>query len=224
MPLFFFTVNASSFSAVARLPGFPAGSYLDFIAPTAVFTAAFFPSQNVGIELVLDITSGYFKKLMIMPIHPLAIILSRLSEAAVQSLIVALPVFMLVLLLGGQVKTGVLGGLLIFGILIIFSMAWACFSLIAALLSQNPRLVQSMFMVAFPLLYLTTSQMPKELLPPLYAKLAFSNPFTYVLEAVRALMIHGWNSPAIWQGLVVSIVLFIVFLFLALASFRKVIK
>lgn len=224
IPVFFFGVNAVSFTAVSRLPGFPAVSYRDFIAPTAVFTAAFFPAQNTGIELVLDIVSGYFKKLMVMPIHRLAIILGRLSEAAIQAVLMSGIVLILLLIIGVRVKTGILGVLLLLVILTLFSMAWACISLIAALLTQNPRLVQSMFMIAFPMLYITTSQMPLGYLPHGYAQVVAANPATFVLEATRGLMIRGWSDPAIWRGLIAAALFFAVLLLLTLLSFRKVVK
>ncbi len=224
IPVFFFTVNAQAFKSVAGLPGFPAATYLAFVAPTALFTAAFFPSGNVGIELVIDITSGYFKKLTIMPINRLSIILGKVSEAAFQAMMLALLMLIILYFLGIHVVTGLFGTLAIFALLLLFAMAWACFSLIAALQTQNPRLVQSLFMIAFPLLYVTTSQMPKQFLPPTYAAIASYNPATYVLEGVRALMIYGWNSPAIWQGFAVAGSLFVILLLLTLAAFQRTLK
>ncbi len=224
IPIFFFIVNASSFKAIAQLPGFPAGSYMNFIAPTAMFSAIFFSVGNAGIELAMDMTGGYFKKLVIMPINRLAIILGKLSEVAVQSLMQGLIVMILLLLVGVRIETGFLGFLAIFLMLILFGMAWSCIGMIIALRTQNPRMVQSLFIVVFPLLYLTTSQMPKELLPKTYATIVSYNPVTYVIEAVRGLMIRGWDDPAIWQGFVVTLILFAVMILLTLLSFRKTVK
>lgn len=224
IPLFFFGVNAASFRSVSLLPGFPADSYLNFIAPTALFTAVFFSTSNIGIELVLDIASGYFNKLTIMPISRLAIILSRLSEAAVLAVFQGGVVLILLLLVGVKIQTGFLGVLAIFAMLIIFSMGWSCIGLIAALRTQNPRLVQSMFIIVFPFLYVTTSQMPIEFLPKTYAMFVRLNPVTYVLEGVRALTIKGWADPAIWQGFAVAVAVFVVMVIFTLLSFRKALK
>jgi ABC-2 type transport system permease protein len=224
IPIFFFAVNSASFRAVSMLPGFPADSYLKFTAPTALFMSVFFSTSNIGIELVLDIASGYFKKLTIMPISRLAIILARLSEAAVLAVIQGGVVLILLLLIGVRVNTGLLGVLAMFGLLILFAMGWSCVGLIAALRTQNPRLVQSMFIIVFPFLYITTSQMPKELLPKTFATFASYNPVTYVLEGVRALMIRGWGDPAIWQGYAVAGAVLVVMVLLTLLSFRKALK
>jgi ABC-2 type transport system permease protein len=224
IPIFFFGVNSASLSAFAHVPGFPNVSYKDFIAPVAIFTAIFFSAGNAGIELVQDISSGYFKKLIIMPISRLTIILGKLSEVAVQSVFQGAIVVVLLLMVGVHFNTGFLGILAIFAMLTIFAMAWSCIGMIAALRTQNARLVQSMFILVFPFLYLTTSQSPKELLPKTFATIATYNPVTYIVEGVRALVLNTWSSPAIWQGFLTATVLFVVMVTLTLYSFKKTLR
>lgn len=224
IPIFFFIVNSSSLSAFAKVPGFPDVSYRDFIAPIALFTAVFFSAGNAGIELVQDIASGYFKKLMIMPINRLAIILGRLTEVAVQALMQGSIVLVLLLIVGVRIRTGVPGILAMFAMLMLFAMAWSCVSMISALRTQNARLVQSMFVIVFPFLYLTTSQAPMQLLPPTFRLIATYNPVTYIIEGVRALVLSDWNNPSIWQGFLVAGVLFVLMVSLTLASFKKILK
>jgi ABC-2 type transport system permease protein len=224
MPIFFFLVNAASLQAFAKAPGFPNVSYRDFIAPTAIFTAIFFSAGNAGIELVQDIASGYFKKLIIMPINRLAIVLGKLAEVAVMSVLQGAIMVVLLLVTGVHFITGIPGILAIFLMLTIFAMAWSCVGLIAALRTQNARLVQSMFILVFPFLYLTTSQAPRDLLPHAFATIAGYNPVTYIIEGVRALVLFGWHEKAIGQGFLAAIILFVVMVALTLASFRKALK
>lgn len=224
IPVFFFGVNALSLSAFSKVPGFPNVSYKDFIAPVAIFTAIFFSAGNAGIELVQDIASGYFKKLIIMPINRLTIILGKLSEVAVQSVLQGTIVVVLLLAVGVHFASGITGILAIFAMLILFAMAWSCIGMIAALRTQNARLVQSMFVLVFPFLYLTTSQSPKELLPHAFATIATYNPVTYIIEGVRALVLTGWGADAVWQGFLVAAVLFVVMVSLTLMSFKKTLR
>jgi len=173
---------------------------------------------------VQDIASGYFKKLTIMPINRLAIILGKLTEVAVQSVMQGTVVIILLLAVGVHFATGFFGVLAIFAMLILFAMAWSCIGLIAALRTQNTRLVQSMFTLVFPFLYLTTAQTPKNLLPPVFAAVTSYNPVTYVIEGVRALVLNNWSDPAIWQGFAVASALFVVLVSLTLASFQKALR
>jgi ABC-2 type transport system permease protein len=224
MPVFFFIVNAVSLSAFASAPGFPDVSYKQFIAPVAIFTAIFFSAGNAGIELVQDITSGYFKKLIIMPINRLTIILAKLTEVAVQATVQGLIVLILLLFFGISFASGPLGVLAIFAMLILFAMAWSCISMITALRTQSPRLVQSLFILVFPLLYITTSQAPRELLPPTFATLTSYNPVTYIIEGIRALVLDGWGSPAIREGFLAAGGMFVVLVTFTLLSFKKTLK
>jgi len=225
IPVFFFLVNSSSLQSFSNVKGFPEGvSYRDFIAPTALFTAVFFSSGNAGIEMVQDIASGYFKKLMIMPINRLAIILGRLAEVAVQAVMQGSIVLVLLLIVGVRINTGFLGVLALFALLILFAMAWSCVSMISALRTQNARLVQSLFILVFPFLYLTTSQAPMQLLPPTFQLIAKYNPVTYIIEGVRALVLSNWSAPAIWQGFAVAGTMCVVMIAITLASFRKTLR
>jgi len=224
IPFFFFMVNSSSLGAMAGVKGFPNVSYQDFIAPVALFTAIFFSAGNAGIEMVQDISNGYFKKLMIMPINRLSILFGRLTEISIQAIMQGLIVLILLLVAGVHFKTGFFGIVAIFAILILFAMSWGCISMIAALRTQNARLVQSMFVLVFPFLYITTSQAPKQLLSPTFALLATYNPITYIIEGVRALVISGWSDPAIGEGFLVVVILFAALVSLTLMSFQKTMK
>jgi len=224
IPIFFFVVNSQSFSKVSAIPGFPHVSYKEFIAPVAIFTAIFFSAGNAGIELVQDIASGYFKKLLVMPINRLAIILGKLTEVAVQSVLQGGIVLVLLFAVGVPFKTGFFGVIAMFSMLILFAMAWSCIGMIAALRTQNARLVQSMFVLVFPFLYLTTSQMPREMLPDTFRIFATYNPVTSIVEGVRALVLDGWGNPAIWQGFLVAGILFVVMVALTLGSFKSALK
>jgi ABC-2 type transport system permease protein len=224
IPIFFFIVNSQSFRAFAKVPGFPHVAYQQFIAPVAIFTAVFFSAGNAGIELVQDISNGYLKKLLIMPINRLAILGGKFAEVAVQAVMQGTIVVVLLLVFGVRFNTGFLGILAIFAMLVLFAMAWSCVSMIAALRTQNARLVQSLFVIVFPFLYITTSQAPKELLPHTFAVMATYNPITYIIEGTRALVLSNWSDAAIWQGFVVAATLFVVMTSITLVSFQKTLK
>ncbi len=93
-----------------------------------------------------------------------------------------------------------------------------------ALRTQNARLVQSLFVIVFPFLYITTSQAPMHLLPPTFQTFATYNPITYIIEGVRALVLSGWGDPAILKGYAVATAMFVVLVAVALSSFKKVVK
>src|SRR5258708_8681635 len=106
MPAFFFIISSAGFSSVARLPGFNSSSYLQFYAPAAILMSIFFSSGDAGIDLVVDITSGYLDKLMISPIHHISIIIGKLLAFCLRSSDLTTIVIVIILLAGGHIATG----------------------------------------------------------------------------------------------------------------------
>jgi len=224
IPIFMFIVNSFAFQAVAQLPGFGSESYMKFAAPVAIFSAIFFSAGNPGIELALDMTTGYFKKLLILPISRLAIVLAKLSEVAIQSLIQGSVVLFLLYIFGIRIDSGLFGIILIFGLLIIFAMGWSCIGIILALLTQNVRLVQSLFIITFPVLYTTTSLMPKELLSGGYRIVVENNPATHILEGVRTIILGVNDYDQIKLGYIIAGIFFVFMVTMALLAFRRTVK
>jgi ABC-2 type transport system permease protein len=221
MPAFFFIINSAAFSAVSRLPGFESDSYLEFYAPVAILMSIFFSSGDAGIDLVVDITSGYFDKLMIAPIHHIAIIIGKLLAVGLRACVQTIIVVAIILLMGGKIVTGITGFLVILVLGGLFGMAWSCVGMIIALRTRNQRATQSSFILFFPFTFITTSQLPLDLLSGWYKWAVQANPVTYVLEAIRALTSVGWEWDIIGRGFLVALLTAVITVSLAMLSFRQ---
>jgi ABC-2 type transport system permease protein len=223
MPAFFFVINSAAFAAVSMLPGFQSESYLEFYAPVAILMSIFFSSGDAGIDLVVDITSGYFDKLMIAPIHHVAIIIGKLLAIGLRAAVQTIIVVTIILLFGGRIVTGPAGFLVILLLAALFGMAWSCIGMIIALRTRNQRATQSSFILFLPLTFITTSQLPLELLKGWYRVAVQLNPVTYVLEAIRALTSTGWDWSVIGRGFLIAFVSGVVTVTFAVRSFRRTI-
>ena len=74
--VFFLFIYNSGLSSVASLPGFE-GSYLGFILPVSLVSAAVGGAGLAGQLLIKDIENGYFTKLLLTPTRRLAMIWAR---------------------------------------------------------------------------------------------------------------------------------------------------
>lgn len=221
MPAFFFIINSAAFAALTHLPGFASRSYLVFYAPVAVLMAIFFSSGDAGIDLVVDITSGYFDKLMIAPIHHLAIVIGKLLAVALRSAVQCSIVIVIILAMGGTICTGVPGYLMILLLAGLFGMAWSAIGMSIALVTRNQRATSSSFILFFPFTFITTSQLPLHLLSGWYRIAVQLNPVTYVLEALRALMSTGWQWDVIGRGYLTAAVTGVLTISGVMAAFRR---
>jgi ABC-2 type transport system permease protein len=141
MPFFFFVVNSAGFRSITKLPGFTGSNYLAFYAPVALFMAVFFSSGDAGFEMMLDITSGYFEKLLLTPVPRYAILLPRIVAMGVRAIAQSLIMLCILLIFGAPYHASVTGTILLFGLVAVFAMAWSGVGLTLAALTRNPRLL-----------------------------------------------------------------------------------
>jgi len=221
MPFFFFVVNSAGFKSVAKLPGFTGSNYLAFYAPVALLMAVFFTSGDAGFEMMLDITSGYFEKLLLTPVPRYAILLPRIAAMAVRAMAQALIMLLLLRAFGAPYHGGFVGTILLFGLVAIFSMGWAGIGLTLAALSRSPRVLQSTFVLTFPLTFVTTAQLPLNLLPHGYRIAVLMNPVTYILEGARSIMLTGPDPAKVTTAYIVALAFMALTSASSLLSFRK---
>src|SRR4029079_568433 len=109
------------------------------------------------------------------------------------ALALTVPILVLGFILGVRFETGPLGVLVFMGIAAFWSLAFAGFGYAVALKTGNPAAVQSMFLLFFPFLFLTTSYVPRSQLTPWLDHVASVNPVTSILEGLRSLALVGWE-------------------------------
>ncbi|MFP3360318.1 ABC transporter permease, partial [Planococcus sp. SIMBA_143] len=89
-------------------------------------------------------------------------------------------------LLGLDVKTGFAGVLFVLLIAIGWGLAFAGYSVGIALRTRNAQAAQAGTFIFFPLIFLSTTFVPYELIEAQWLKIAATiNPTTYVFESMR---------------------------------------
>lgn len=203
--VFFLFVYNSGLSSVSQLPGFK-GSYLQFILPVAIVSAAVSGAGLAGQELIRDLESGYFTKLLLTPARRLSIIWGPMVAGAVFLTAQVVLIILLAVILGLTSATGVPGLLLVIVFAFLWGMAFAGYAVWAALKTRNAAAAQAATFAFFPLLFLSTTFVPEQYITSTWLKwVAKFNPTTYVFDAMRALLIDGWRAEPILVGLAVML-------------------
>lgn len=199
--IFFFVVNIATLERLTEgaIGGF---DYTAFQMPTAILLGVTGVSRAPA--LVLDVQNGYFDRLLMTPMKRSAILLGHLVADVFVAACLTVPILVLGLILGAGFETGVIGVVVFISSAAFWSLAFAGFGYAVALKTGNPAAVQSMFLLFFPFLFLTTSYVPREQLSGWLDVVATFNPVTYILEGMRALAIDGWTVDVLWA--VVAIV------------------
>lgn len=196
---FFFVVNIATLERLteSNISGF---DYTAFQMPTAILLGVTGVSQAPA--LVLDVQNGYLDRLLLTPIRRSAILLGHMAADVAIAAALTVPIIGLGLVLGVRFEAGVLGLLLFVLLSAVWSLAFAGFGYAVALKTGNPAAVNSMFLLFFPFLFLTTSYVPRSQLSGWLDTVAAFNPVTYLLDGLRSLALEGWNGAALAKAII----------------------
>ena len=222
IPLFFLAVNVGQAAKV-----FPAGTtpflhgqtYAAFQLPSSLLLAASFGSA--ALYLVEDIEGGYFDKLRATPIPRTAIVLGRLLAGAVTAVVVASVMVLLSLPFGIHVEGGLLGFLVLIALTAAWTVVFSGFMQLIAMKTRSAAATQSSSIVFFPLLFLTPGFVPRPLLTRPMEIAASCNPVTYVMEAMRSLILQGFVAGPLLKGFAVVAVLLALMITLTVRMIRS---
>jgi ABC-2 type transport system permease protein len=199
--VFFLLVYYGSFGdspAVVELTG---GNYLNFVLPVTVLFASI-SGGAAGLTLVEDLESGYFRRLLAMPLARTAIVLSAMILGALQVTVEAVLIIGVGLILGADPVTGAPGLLAVLFFSLLWGLGFAGYSVATGLLTGNARAAQSATFIFFPLLFLAPVFLPFDQLSPWIQAIARVNPTTYMLEGMRSLMIDGWVAWPLGKAMI----------------------
>ncbi len=206
--VFFLVIYESTLGEAAGfLPGLSGNSYLGFILPLSIVSASLSGSGIAAQNLVRDIETGYFDKLLLTPVSRGALLLGPIIAGAAILGLQSAVVIGVALLMGLDSATGLLGLLTVIGFGVLLGLGFAGFTVSAALGSGSAAVTQAASFLFFPLTFLTASFVPLELLSGWLATAARINPITYVLEAMRSVLNTGWDATVILQGVAACLIL-----------------
>jgi ABC-2 type transport system permease protein len=204
IPLFFLAVNIGQVSKTfpSSTPFLHGQGYVGFQLPVSLMFAVC--TATSGLALVTEIDMGYFDKLLVAPIRRSSIIFGRLAADLVRGLAVSALVLLVALALGAQMRSGVVGAVVLIVLSALWGVAYAGIGMLVALRTRNVQATNASFLVFFPLLFLTPNFVPFERLTPLMEALARANPVSYVIEGLRSLVLEGWvlHKLAICVGVI----------------------
>ncbi|MFN2188702.1 MAG: ABC transporter permease [Candidatus Promineifilaceae bacterium] len=219
--IFFLLIYESTLGrAAAFVPGLSGNSYLGFILPLSIVSSALAGAGLASQNLVRDIESGYFDKLLLTPTSRAALILGPILAGALILGVQTSIVIGVGLLMGLNVVTGIAGFLALVGLAILLGTGFAGFTVSAALGSGSAAVTQSAGFIFFPLTFLTASFVPLELLNGWLKTAAAFNPITYVLDGMRDIINVGWVAASLWQGIVACLILALAMYALAAFALR----
>ena len=181
-----------------RIRAIPTGGvpYLDFMAPGILAQSVLFVAIFYGIAVIWERDLGTVHKLLVSPTPRAALVLGKAISAGVRSLSQIAIVYTLAVLLGVRVNWSPLALLGVIAAVMVGAGCFATLSLIiAALVKTRERFMGIGQVLTMPLFFASNAIYPLAIMPPWLHVIARVNPLSYEVDALRALMIVGGNSP-----------------------------
>ncbi len=221
-PLFLLAVNTGGLQRATRIPGFPTDSYLTFLLAVAFMQGALFSVMNAGTDLARDVETGFLNRLALTPLRGPALLAGLLAGVVALSLVQAATYLTVALAAGASVAAGLPGVLVIVALMVSITLGFGAIGLFAALRTGSGEAVQGLFPVLFVMLFLSSGNLPRDLIQTdWFREVATYNPVSYLIEAIRSLLIDGWNAQALELGFGIAAAIIVVAMVAANAALRS---
>lgn len=190
-PLLWLLVFGETFT---RLHAIPTGnvSYLDFLAPGILAQSVLFISIFAGIAIIWERDLGVIHKFLASPTPRVSLVVGKGLASGIRALPQTIVIYIVSFLLGAKVQ---INPLCILGVFVMVTLGAACFStfslIVACLLRTRDRVLGIGQVLTMPLFFASNAIYPVTIMPAWLQVIARINPLTYVVSALRTLMLTG---------------------------------
>jgi ABC-2 type transport system permease protein len=202
MPVFFTLVFAGGFAGIANLPGFPARESIDWFLPLSGLMGGGFAGMTTGMGVARDLEIGFYDRLLASPAPRRALLGGAVVAALMRSLFPMALVLVVGVIWGAHFQAGLAGVGVLVGTGLGVAALTATWSTAIALRLKTLQAVPLMQMAFFLAVFLSTAQMPLELIDGWLHQVARFNPMTNVLAMARQGFLGGVSWAETWPGLV----------------------
>ena len=189
----------------AGLPGVPGGGdrgdYLEFITPGILVMAVASVALGTAIEVALDMTGGIIARFRTMDIAKVSVLTGHVLGAVFKTLFAVAVTLAFAVLIGYRSDAGLLDWLIAFALLIVmaFALTWLTVGMGLAADSVETASNTPLFLIMLP--FLSSAFVPTEEMPAGLRQFAEHQPFTPMIDSLRALTTGvdpGWD---LWLAL-----------------------
>jgi ABC transporter DrrB family efflux protein len=218
-PVMFLLLFVYVFGGAINTPGY---EYKDFLLPGILVQNIAFGGFVTALGLNEDLNKGLIDRFRSLPMARPAVLAGRtLSDVGTNLLSIAV-LLTTGLIIGFSFHASALEVVAGLGILILFGYAFSWVFALLGLLVSSPESANSLgFIVVFPLTFISSAFVPVESMPDALQSFAEQNPFTIVVNAIRALWIGAPAGNNVWGAVVWALVILAIFAPLAVWRYRR---
>jgi ABC transporter DrrB family efflux protein len=220
-PILFVLLFVYVFGGAIQTPGF---DYVDFLMPGIIVQSICFGGFVTALGLSDDLKKGLMDRFRSLPMTRSALLTGRTLGDVVTNVFQLIVMLVVGLLVGfnfsGSVGEAIAGIALC--LLIGYAFSWV-FAFIG-LTASSPEAANAYgFTILFPLTFVSSAFVPVASMPSWLQPIAERNPFTYMVNAVRALFLGTPAGNDVWLALLWTLAIIVVFAPLSAWRYRRVV-
>jgi ABC-2 type transport system permease protein len=193
-PVLWLVVFGKVFSKVR---GIPTGnvSYLAFMTPGILAQSVLFTAIFYGIAVIWERDLGIVHKLLVSPAHRFSLVIGKAVSAGFRGAVQTFIIYLIALVMRVPIKWN---PIYIVGVLFAVALGAATFStfslIIACIVKSRERFMGIGQVLTMPLFFASNAIYPLTMMPNWLHVFAVLNPLTYLVDALRGIMIVGGQS------------------------------
>ena len=182
---------------LAQVRGIQTGSlsYLAFITPGILAQSVLFSAIFYGIAIIWERDLGVVHKLLASPAMRISLVFGKALAAGFRGIIQAAVIYLIALAMHVSLRQDPQAILAVLLSVMLGSGIFATFSLIiACIVKTRERFMGIGQLLTMPMFFASNAIYPLEIMPEWLRVVAQVNPLTYLIDALRGLMISGGES------------------------------
>jgi ABC-2 type transport system permease protein/oleandomycin transport system permease protein len=209
--------------AMASAPGVSGGNYAQFLMPGVfVQTVVFGAVASAAIGIAEDMQKGLMDRFRSLPMSRSSVLLGRTFSDTVRNAITVAVMIAVGMLVGFRFEGSALGAAAGVALMLLFGIALSWVAILIGLSVGSVEAAQSAGMIwLFPLTFASSAFVPAETMPGWLRVFVEHNPVTVLVDSLRGLFNGTQLGNAGWQTMAWIVGLFVVFLPLSVAKFRR---
>jgi ABC-2 type transport system permease protein len=182
---------------LAQVRGIHTGrlSYLAFITPGILAQSVLFSSIFYGIAVIWERDLGVVHKLLVSPARRSSLVFGKAVAAGFRGILQASVIYLIAFIMHVSLRLDPLAILAVLASVMLGSGIFATFSLIiACIVKTRERFMGIGQLLTMPMFFASNAIYPLDIMPAWLRVIAQINPLTYLIDALRGLMISGGES------------------------------
>jgi ABC-2 type transport system permease protein/oleandomycin transport system permease protein len=218
-PVMFLLLFVYVFGGAIVTPGY---DYVDFLLPGIIVQNIAFGGFVTALGLNEDLKKGLIDRFRSLPMARAAVLAGRTLSDVFTNTVSVTVLLVTGLAIGFSFDASPIEIVTGFVLLLFFGYAFSWVFALLGIMVSSPEAANSLgFLVVFPLTFISSAFVPVASMPAGLQWFAEINPFTVVVDAMRALWIGAPAGNYVWGAFAWSAVILAIFAPLAVARYRR---